>query len=161
MSRLLKSFWLLSLVLFLIVLLYVYAYLPASVGVHAGPDGRADHFIEKSSFFYLSIGLFLLANAAIFILRKLLLRTWLRDTVTSQLSPARIGMRKDVIDWLYAFATTLNVFFILIMVFMAAFNTPDQAANQGISGALVYAGPLLIGIVFLALIYIFVKKREE
>lgn len=158
MSRLVKFFWFLSIIIFLITLLFVYAYLPARVGINTGPGGLPDEFIDRSTFFYGSIGLFLLANVPIYILRKLLEKTWMEDRREELMSPARMKFRQNIIDWLLAFATALNVFFVLGMIYLGVFNSAEDL-DIGLYAPLVYAGPLLIGILFLVLIYIFVKKK--
>lgn len=53
MNRLFKFFWVVSLVLYLVGLLLIYAFLPDQVGVQANEWGMPDTFISKENFFYL------------------------------------------------------------------------------------------------------------
>lgn len=158
MSRLVKFLWFFSMLIFLIALLYVYAYMPGMVGIHAGPQGDADQFINRSTFFYVSIGIFLIANIAFYVLKKLLEEMWLRSSSSALVSPARMKRRADVADWLLGFAAALNFFFVLILIYLAMFNNSEDM-SQGIYAPLVYGGPIMMGILFIILIFIFTKKR--
>lgn len=159
MSRLVKYFWFLSMFIFLITLLYVYAYLPGMVAIHAGPQGQADQFIERSTFFYVSVGFFLIANISFYVLKRLLQAIWLRKSSSGSATPARLSMREDVANWLLGFAAAINIFFVLILIYLAIFNNSEDM-SLGMYAPLVYGGPVLMGILFLVLIYIFAKKRE-
>lgn len=159
MSRLVKYFWFLSMFIFFVTLLYVYAYLPGMVGIHAGPQGNADQFIDRSTFFYVCVGLFIITNMSLYVLKRLLQAIWLRNSATASTTPARMSMREDVANWLLGFAAAINIFFVLILVYLAIFNNSEDM-NQGMYSPLVYGGPVLIVIFFLVLIYIFAKKRS-
>lgn len=158
MRRMIKFIWLVTIFLFLVVLLWVYAYLPSQVGVMADPGGEADTFISKNMFFYLSIGIFLLVNGVLFSLHKMLmpasLHAYRRDPV---LSPKE-SLRADLASWMFGFAAVLNIFFILGTYFLSVFNNPE-GLELSYYGLLVFAGPVLIVGMLLVLVYLFFKKR--
>lgn len=158
MNRLVKFFWYISIIVFLITLLFVYAYLPGRVGVHADPAGIPDYYIDKATFFYTSIALFLLANIPLFILRRLLQKHWAESHVATQKSVGRLSLQKDLSNWLLSLATALNIFFIIGVVYLGIFNNAE-GLDMWKFAPVVYAGPLLIGILFIVLLYIFFKKR--
>lgn len=159
MSRLVKYFWFLSMFIFLVALLYVYAYLPGMVGIQADPQGYVNEFVSRSTFFYVSVGIFLVANISLYVLKRMLETIWERGSSAGGTISARQSMRKDVADWLLGFAAAINIFFVLILVYLAIFNNSEDM-NQGMYAPLVYGGPVLMAILFLILIYIFAKKRS-
>ncbi len=151
-SRIVKFIWLVSVVVFLAMLLWIYAYLPNRVGVMADYEGVADTFLSKGNFFYLAIGLFLLVNGSLFIMRRLLAP----DTYAPR--NAKTGLRADLADWMLGFAASLNVFFILSMTYLSIFNNQD-GGDSSLFGSLVMVGPVLIALMLLVLVYLFFKKR--
>jgi hypothetical protein len=157
MSRIIKFIWFLSVVVFLAMLLWVYAYLPNRVGIMADHEGIADTFVSKGNFFYLALGIFLLVNGALFVMRRLLAPGDFSTPKAPALA-ARVGMRADLADWMLGFATALNLFFILTMSYLSVFNNPD-GGNINFYGVLVITGPLLIALMLLVLVYLFLKKR--
>jgi hypothetical protein len=157
MRRIIKFIWLLSVVVFLAMLLWVYAYLPNRVGVMADYEGIADTFVSKGNFFYLALGLFLLVNGALFVMRRLLVPGDF-STPKTPASVARAGLRADLADWMLGFAAALNFFFILAMSYLSVFNNPESG-NVNFYGVLVGAGPVLVALMLLVLVYLFFKKR--
>ena len=157
MIRFIKLGWYVSIALFLMVLLWVYSYLPANVGIHADSSGAADQFIQKTSLFYMLLGLFLLTNVVIYVLYKLITVQYLRPGSMEQL-PAR-ALKQDLAYWLLGFSATLNLFYIFGMVYLSVFNNPE-GIKLGYYAPVVFAGPVLIGTMLVVLIYIFLKKRK-
>ncbi len=157
MSRLVKFGWYFSIFLFLGVLLWVYAYLPNNVGIHADSRGAADEFLSKESLFYMLLGLFLLINVAFYALYKLIHLQYLKTLNPHDLESKR-SKKQDLADWLLGFAGVLNIFLILTMAYLGIFNNQEGVTISHYA-PVVYAGPVLIGIMLLLLIFIFVKKR--
>lgn len=154
MSRMIKFLWLLSVLLFTVTLFWVYAYLPVRIGVMAGSEGITDTFVTKGVFFYGSLLFFLLVNGLLFIMRRMLASE--KQPLTGTY-PA--GLRSDLADWMLGFAACVNLFFILAMFYLTAFNSPE-GMNQGFYGPLVYTGPVLIVLSLFVLVYLFFKKRN-
>lgn len=158
MSRLVKATWYFSIFLFLLVLLWVYAYLPKEVGVLADEQGELIHFIGRESFFYILLGLIIFTNVVFYAFRQLLLGHHERPFDTKKPLPARIARREDLASWALGFAAALNVFYMLGMIYLGVFNN-QEGTNLANYGPVVYAGPFLIGVLLLILIYIFLKRR--
>lgn len=158
MSRMIKFIWLVSIFLFLVILLWVYAYLPAQVGVMANPGGAADTFISKNIFFYLSIGMFLLVNGVLFVMHKMLMPASLHAYRRNPVLSPKEALRADLASWMFGFAAALNIFFILGIYFLSVFNNPE-GLELAYYGVLVFAGPVLIIGMLLVLVYLFFKKR--
>lgn len=154
MKRFFKFFWLISILLYLVALLLIYAFLPEQVGVHANEWGMPDEFIERSIFFYSSLVVFLLANGLLYSLYKLLLIT--RRTVQTEQS---LVLRQALAGWFLGFAGALNLLFIMVMAFFALLNR-QGTSRFDVYALLVYGGPLLIGLMLALLVYILMKYRR-
>ena len=157
-SRLVKFGWFISIFVFFLALLYVYAYLPSSVSIYADARGMADMHIDREYFFYLLLGFFGLANIAFYSLSKLIHLQYLPNVNLNDQLRKRT-LKEDLADWLLGLAAALNIFLVLGMIFLGVFNN-----SEGITfshyGLVVYAGPVLIGLMLLLLIFIFFKKRD-
>lgn len=153
MSRLIKFTWFLTTLLFLGILLWSYAYLPANVGVGADAGGYPNEFLEKEAFFYLALCVFIFFNVILFSSKKLI------DNSISKrgYSPQR-SLQHDLSDWLLAFAASINIFLVLGLVYLDVFNNSD-GVNLNIYGPVVFAGPVLVGILLVVLGVILLKKR--
>jgi uncharacterized membrane protein len=152
-NRLIKFFWLISLVIFFAALLLVYAFLPDRVAIHANTAGMPDEFIARESFFYFSLIGFVGANVLLYVLRKLLLLT--RRTARTE---RELQLREDLAGWLLGLAGTINFFFVLVMFFFGVFNNAEGFSTWHFA-LLVYTGPLLLVLIFVLLAYIFIKRR--
>ncbi|EMR02195.1 DUF1648 domain-containing protein [Cesiribacter andamanensis] len=153
MNRLLKFFWLISLVVFFGALLLVYAFLPDRVAIHANTAGMPDEFVARELFFWTSLLGFVGVNALLYILRKLLLLT--RRTTQSE---RELALRQDVAGWLLGLAGTINFFFVLVMAFFGVFNNAE-GFSTGHFALLVYTGPLLLVLIFALLAWIFIRRK--
>lgn len=156
MSRLVKYMWFLSVLALLGSLLWIYASLPAEVGVLADNRGEASEFLAKNQFFYLVFGFCALVNIILFGLRNMLISH--SQSFANKINPSRLSLQLSLSNWMLAFASSLNVFFILALVYLSAFNSTENI-DLGTYGVLVYAGPVIVGCVLLSLIFVFVKKR--
>lgn len=154
MNRLLKFFWLVSLFIYLGGLLWIYSFLPDRVGFHVNMYGMPDEFIERSSFFYSSLFIFLLSNALLYALHKLLMVT--RRTAQTERA---LLLRQDLAGWLLGFAGALNLFFVMAMLFFGLFNSRENFDVNDYA-LLVYGGPLLLALMFGLLVYILLKNRK-
>lgn len=157
MNRLIKFTWFLTTLLFLGVLLWEYAYLPQNVGILADPEGAPVEFISRENLFYVVLAIFSFSNAVIFALRKLILVSMQPNEKREV--PGKAGLKYDLSDWLLAFAASLNIFLIFGIIYLGFYNN-SSGINLSAYGPLVYGGPIIMGILFLVLIYILLKKRD-
>lgn len=156
MSRLIKYLWFLTVLALLASLLWIYASLPNEVGVLANEFGEADEFLEKNQFFYVFFGFFALINIILFGLHNMIINH--TDRFSHQINPSRRSLQLSLSQWMLAFASSLNIFFILALIYLAAFNSAEVSNLQAFQ-VLVYVGPVLVGLVLLSLVFIFLKKR--
>jgi hypothetical protein len=140
-------------VLFFAALLLIYAYLDDRVGIASNEWGMPNEFITRETFFYSSLLAFVITNALLYSLNKLLILS--RRSVKSEKD---LALRIDLAAWLLGFAGTLNLFFIFTMAFFGLFNSKENYTIDRFIG-LVYAGPLLLALIFGLLVYILMKRR--
>lgn len=157
MQRLIKFTWFITALLFLGVLLWEYSYLPLNVGVLPGEDGETSGFISRENFFYIALAIFSFTNALLFGLRKLILRNM--EQTGKRESAGRAGLKQDLSDWMLGFAASLNLFFMLGLIYLGVYNNSD-GINLGHYGPVVYGGPVLVIILLGILMYILLKKRS-
>jgi hypothetical protein len=111
--KLLKGVWFLSMAVALGVLLYVYASLPQEVVIQDEPDGPVS--VSNETVFYTAMVLMAIANVLVYVIGKVF--------------KANIALR----TWFHGLVTTLNVFFIVGLNFIALFNSNERYDYQRIS----------------------------
>lgn len=121
--KLLKGIWFVSMVVALGTLLYVYAGLPQDVVVQSG-DGR-NVSISNEAFFYVVMMFLAIANVMVFVTGKLFER------------------EEDFRTWFYGLITTLNIFFVIALVYISQFNS-NERFDYGRIAVLIYGSVALI-----------------
>lgn len=139
--------------LFFGALLLIYAYLDERVGVLSNEWGMPNEFITRETFFYSSLIAFVITNAILYSLHKLLILS--RQSAKTERA---LALRLDLSAWLLGFAATLNLLFIFTMLFFGLFNSSENYSIDRYV-VFVYAGPLLLAIMFGLLVYILMKRR--
>lgn len=155
MNRLLKFFWIVSIIMFFGALLLVYAFLDDRVGVLSNKLGMPDEFIARETFFYVSLITFLISNALLYILYKLMMLTR-RSSKTER----ALALRQAIAYWLLGLAGTINLFFMMSIAFFGLFNSREKFDLNDYA-ILVYGGPLLLALIFGLLVHIFNKHRSQ
>lgn len=131
----------------------IYAYLDDRVGIASNEWGMPNEFITRETFFYSSLIAFVISNGLLYSLSKMLMLS--RRGVTSE---KIFALRTDLAAWLLGFAGSLNLFFVFTMAFFGLFNSKENYTIDRFV-VLVYAGPLLLAIMFGLLVYILRKRR--
>lgn len=155
MYKVIRFFWLLSLVGFLAALLLTYANLEAFVTLKFQSDGE-ELTIGRDLFFYVSIAIFILVNILLYVFARILRKLpepqpeqsfWLAD----------LKLRQRLINWLLSFVLIFNILFI-IAVFIIG-NMSDMYAQEEVSLSLwLYTTGVFFAIWMIALIFIFARK---
>ena len=104
--KLLKGIWFLSMVAALGALLYVYAGLPQEVIVQK--DGPSQTSVSNEIFFYTVMVLLAISNVMVFIIAKV------------------FAGSDDFRTWFYGLIMTLNIFFIIALVFIFQYNSNEK-----------------------------------
>lgn len=150
-KRLVNAFWGITILLFLGILMYAYANMPDKVGINEGPGGLPDAFIERDTFFYLSLLIFLLTNGIFFGLRNMLAGK--RRSIAAE----RLYIAERLQAWLIAFAASLNLLFVFFIIYLGVFNNPDYLRLDDYV-ILVYLGPIIVLTALAFLPFVFFRK---
>jgi hypothetical protein len=147
--RILKLFWLVSILVFLFVLLYSYAGYPENVAIFYNKSGFAELFISKSNIFYIGLGLFVLVNGVFLAFGSTLekLNSW---TETKKI---------EVSGWINGFLLFFNLFLVVSLGFIGTVNG-EELQKINAYGSLVIGGIVLIFLWLLYLAYILLKPAS-
>lgn len=139
MLRVVNFLKLLSILLFLIILLTVYAYLPIMVALEPGGGGFEAH---KETFFYFSVSVFVLVNVSFLGFQKLF-----EGNIKNP------GLRA----WVRSAGFVINIYLTLIIGFIGVMNNTGHLDPSGFA-YLNYMGPFLVFSWAVGLFYIIYKK---
>ena len=145
MHKVIKTFWGVSLLATLACLLFVYASLPDQVGYESDQVGQPVAFVTRDTFFYIMLSILAVANVLFY------------GLVHYANSRFRGGLLVTLQSWSFSFATVLNAFFAVAMLFINTFNSGEKFNYQNL-GYLIYITLGLIMIWLLSLPFIVIKK---
>lgn len=153
MLKFFRFFWIFTTLAYFAALLLSYAYLPEQVGIHADAEGAVDQLIDKETFFYVGLGVFIVAN----LLGSILL------SVLSGI-PARSGFyfrsesfKDSITSWFSTFVAIINIFLITAVMYIALFNNQEDFRISQFNW-LIYVAPLFFVIHLIWLVMIIVRR---
>lgn len=147
MSKLINLGWILSIIAFLAVLLFNYAYLQDPVSVYK--SGVENIFISRENFFYSGLGIFLFTNIVCISFSRLIgIKGIIRQA----------AFKSNLLIWFNGLALIINVFFILTAFFVSALNNAEFIAADRFY-LLVYPMLALMTIWMLSLVVVFLKRK--
>lgn len=147
MIRIIRVFTTFSILLFLIILLIVYAFLPDPVGIMFSNSGEKLYTISRNVFFYSLLGSFFLVQLTFYLFRIYVLNNWLKNSEKQNLSV-----------WFRGMFLTVNIFFILMVIFLGLANNAIDYTYKSILN-LAFAGPVLLLIWLLLLPVFFIRSK--
>ncbi len=155
MDKFIGFFRTVTYLLFTGALLWSYAYMTQQVTYRFDPNGSALEVVNKDTYFFGAIAVFLLANIVcswfINVLKKL-------NTTEDGKGLRNRSLKHDLITWVKGFAGVLNLFFGLILFFLGLMNLAESRDAMAL-GFYVYLGPVLIVAWFFYLAYLLGKRR--
>jgi hypothetical protein len=155
MKKIIGFLWGVSILIYLGILLVVYAYMPDAVAYQTDEMGNYKDFVSKDTFFYTLLVSFSVANAIFFIFRKTL------EAANKPGSFLGSGDFKEVfLTWFVSFMLVVNIMFIFTTIFMGIFNNQDYLTLSRF-GLLAYIGPSLVVIKLVVLIFLLGKRVSE
>ncbi len=146
-----------SSILLIFVLLFVYSNLPDRVGVVYNASGQVDFYLDKNEFFYTSLILCLVLN--------LVIVSFVKVFQSLPVNENRFFFSNDLFKetlgaWLASLAPIINMFFIVIVIFIGIYNHGDLELIESYS-YLAYLGQFLVlGWIF-ALVFIIITKSNK
>ncbi len=154
MIKITKLLYTLSVLTFLVILLYVYAFLPEQIGVFFDSNGNASISLHRADFFYAALGLFVLTNGSILLYRKMnrghlnISKTELEDMSSAEL----------VYHWLMGLSFVINVIYIFSITFVGMYHNSEHFDITNYV-ALIYIGPILLAGWIFWFIYLQFSRR--
>ena len=144
-----------SILLFTGTLIWAYAYMASQSDYSYEFEGIASATGDKNTFFFAGIVAFLIAN----LVCNWFIKTLKKITTSEDGKGLRNrSLKLDMISWTKGFAGVLNLFFALVLVFLALMKMSTQY-NIKTLGFYVYLGPVILVAWFVYLAVILTKKR--
>ncbi len=138
-----------SMIVLLLVFLYVYANLPEMVGVNTNESGHPTGKFSRNSFFYGGLFIFSLVNGLLLILIRLYKKTRLLEDKYNQ----------TLITWLNGLSGFINLFFMMSVIFVSAFNSLEKINLNNFGIILNITGGILL-IWLLGFFYVRLQKGK-
>ena len=145
-----------TILLFTGTLIWSYAYLASQADYSYDFEGIAGS-ASKNTYFFAGIAAFLVANLVCNWFVKTLKKITTSDDGKGLKNR---GLKKDLMIWTKGFAGVLNLFFAIVLVFLALVEMSTQY-NINTIGFYVYLGPILIVVWFVYLGVILAKRRTQ
>jgi len=153
-----KATYFLSVLLFIFVLLYFYSALPEQVSVQMDKLGNSTWDIQKASFFYGMICLFVLFNLMVLLPPKLL------ETKTHQglrrIFPVGDVFRDYFLAWFYSFGFVLNLSLGLMVFYAHSINNQNEIASSDYN-VFFYSVPVLFLVWVIGFFLILISKFKQ
>jgi hypothetical protein len=158
--RFIKLIQIISVVIFLGVLIIVYAYLPQEVGFSQDRSGLLIHQISKEYFFYGMLTMFVISNVLCIGLGKALEHLPTR-TATSGGGTVHFNAatKNAVIGWIKSFSFILNAVFIFGLMYIGILNNIESIKINNF-GFFLFVGPVLVVIWLLMLVFILLRPKN-
>jgi len=157
MARIINLFFWSSGFLFLVALLYVYAFLPIKVGMLFDSSGLPTFSITKEMLFYSAIILFATTNGLIHLYRKMMKGG--RSFHTYEW--VEMSREETVYFWLSGFSASLNFLYVFCILFLGMYHNQEHF-NISNFVFLVYIGPIfLIAWIFSLFYFLKIGKQNK
>jgi hypothetical protein len=158
-GRLVKLFWMGSLLAFLAVLLYVHVSLPQFLSFPSELTSLDFVSVDKNNLFYITLAVFIISNLAWYLLIKVLAGT-LENSNLRKKRFFTINRISWLINWLNSFSGLINVIIILTLLFLSILFSETQSKLDKIT-TLIYGFLFLLGIWFILLVYLVLRKESK
>jgi|GEM_PF-5636172 len=140
MGKVIKGFWLLTLLLVFIILMYVYASLPEAVYY------SETHSLDNNTFFYVALAIIAFVNFPLYALSL----KFKKDQALAQ----------AIYGWIFTLATVLNGFLFVALQYINLFNSTERV-NYSYYGYYLYIClAFLVGCI-VALPILFLKNYKK
>lgn len=144
-----------SYVIFLGAIIWAYASIAGQVTYRFDSEGQSLQIIDKNTFFFSSILIFLVTNIICIVFINVLKKI---KTTEDGVGMRNRSLKLDVITWVKGFAGILNIMF-TTMVFFLGYMNMSELRLQSLS-VYIYVGPLFLMIWFFYLVRIVSIKRN-
>ncbi len=140
---------------FLAALIWAYASLAGQVSYRFDGDGSALQLVDRNTFFFSSVIIFLVANVICVSFIKVLKKI---KTSEEGVGIRNKGLKTDIITWVRGFAGILNIMFTTIVFFIGYMNMNELKLD--VLSIYLYIGPILLVFWFFYLVKILSVRRN-
>ncbi|WP_421976228.1 hypothetical protein [Roseivirga seohaensis] len=144
-----------SYLIFLAALIWAYASLAGQVSYRFDGDGSALQLVDRNTFFFSSVIIFLVANVICVSFIKVLKKI---KTSEEGVGIRNKGLKTDIITWVRGFAGILNIMFTTIVFFIGYMNMNELKLD--VLSIYLYIGPILLVFWFFYLVKILSVRRN-
>ena len=143
-----------SILFFMASLLYVYAYLPVSVGIQMDENQLPIQFISKELFFYVALAVFVFGNMILYFFARA--AKMVEVGVISWYKTSAV--KSAFLNWLAIFQILINFFLISSVIFVGLINNQQQFSIHRFN-ILVYLAPALLLIWLIRLPFVWFLRK--
>lgn len=154
-QRFAKAFHLISVLLFIVIFMYIYAALPELVTVEMDAGGNALKQIGRDTFFYIGIGAFVVLNVLLVFPAKMIENNSTLNI--RRLFPKGDPFRSNMLAWIYSFVGIINISIVILAVYIHGLNGVNEEMVVP-SGFGLYLLPVLFVVWIVALFVLLAKK---
>lgn len=157
--RFIKLIQIISIIIFLGVLVLVYAYLPQQVDFTIDRSGLFAETISREFFFYGMLAIFVISNILCIGLGKAL-----EQLPAQHKKPGggavffNAATKNAIIGWIKSFCFILNAVFIFGLMYIGMLNNADSIKGDNF-GLFLFIGPVLVIIWLLLLVFIILRQK--
>ncbi|GAB3226501.1 DNA topoisomerase IV [Algoriphagus aestuariicola] len=153
-----KVFYFTSILLFVFFLLYFYSALTETIGLSVDENGTVARTVDKSSFFYGTVAIFLILNAfTLFTPKSLETKS---NKKLHRIFPIGDPFRDYLLTWFYSFGGIINLSLALLVFFVHSINNQEVIASSQFN-FFFYLMPLLLAIWVIGLAVLLVGKFKQ
>lgn len=156
MYKIIRVFWLLSLVGFLVAFLMTYSNIEEFVRIKFQVENQG-LTIGRDLFFYLGLGIFLVINILLYIFARVL-RNLPKPQPEQSLWLADLHLRERLINWLLSFALVFNLLLIFAVFIIGNISNSYARENITLNGWLYTTGAFFT-VWMVALLFIFARRH--
>ena len=146
MNKFLRFFTTVSIIIFLVALLLVYAFLPDPLGLLFNEDGLAIREMSKNTFFYSTLFLFVISQIILILFKN------------GRLFNMKLN-REYLITWFQGFHLSINLFVILMLIFIGLANNAVDYSFSSIQ-FISYLAPLGVLVWLIILPFLLLLKKS-
>lgn len=153
-----KVFYFTSILLFVFFLLYFYSALSETIGLRVDEDGTVARTVEKGSFFYGMIAVFLVLNAVTLFTPKSLETK--SNKKLHRIFPIGDPFRDYILTWFYSFGGVINLSLALLVFFVHSINNQESVASSQFN-FFFYLMPALLALWVVGLVVLLAGKFKQ
>jgi len=146
MNKFLRFFTTVSIIIFLVALLLVYAFLPDPLGLLFNEDGLAIREMSKNTFFYSTLFLFVISQIILILFKNG--------------SLIKMKLKREYLNtWFQGFHLSINLFVILMLIFIGLANNAVDYSFSSIQ-FINYLAPLVVLVWLVILPVLLIHKKS-